>query len=352
MNSRIKLAKLSHWLHLMQPLFLLLPILIIKDVVRADNLTQRSITINTPTPSAETTHKFRFSISTPATLGSILIQYCSNDPFFNTPCTPPTGLSLADADLSAQTGETGFSIDPSSDASNLILTRTPALSSLGEVTYTFDNIINPSTSGITTYVRISTYSSSDASGTRTDQGAVAFTTSGSFAVGGFVPPFLNFCVGITVAGDCSSFSGELGNLGELGPSRTASLNSQFAASTNDVNGYLIYSLGTTLTSGNNVIPAASAPTAIGPGRSKFGLNLRKNTFPSIGADVNGNGTGLPLSDYNSPNLFMFEPGDPIAGSTKSTDYSLFTVSYITDVSADQPAGVYTTTITYLAAVQF
>jgi hypothetical protein len=142
------------------------------------------------------------------------------------------------------------------------------------------------------------------------------------------------------------------NLGILSNTATKYGTSQFSTGTNSPTGYNIYALGTTMTSGNNVIPAINPANSSRPGSSQFGLNLRANTNPSVGQDPQGAGTGVPLVGYSTPNVFSFHNGDNIAGSSLSTDFSKMTVSYVANISSAQPPGVYSTTITYLGVGNF
>jgi hypothetical protein len=315
-------------------------------------LTQRSVTLRTPIAGAVTDYTIRFRITTPASLGSIRLQFCEDTPFFNTPCAAPSGFDMSSSSLVSQTGETGFSVHGSSTDNDIVLTRVAAPSLAGPVVFDFEDVINPTTPNTTTYLRILTYPTTDGTGVSTDQGAAAFVTAGQFGTAAYVPPLLYFCVGITVAPDCSSTTGDRGDFGTLLASQTASLTSQAAAATNDPTGYVLYTMGTTMTSGNNVIPSTAFPNPSVSGISRFGINLRDNNNPNIGQDITGSGSGNVLLNYNTPNLFMFDPGAPIAEATEATDFNVYTISYITNVSPAQPPGIYVTTITYLAVAQF
>lgn len=319
----------------------------------AVDLNLRSITLTSAVPSAVTTHKYRFSLPTTNDVGSIVFQYCANSPIIYVGCLPPSGLDVSTASLSSQAGNVGFSIDSgNSSPSRIVLTRPLVAGTLLPNTYVFDNITNPSTSGETTYVRISTYASADGSGPFIDKGGVAFTVQTVFTVGTYVPPFIKLCVGLSVAPDCSSFSGDFIDFGILSSTHANTGQSQFATGTNDPGGYNIYSLGTTMTSGNNTIAAAASPVPSFPGTAQFGINLRANVLPPIGQDPVGLGTGIPSPNYNIPNRFIFSDGDNIASSPLNSDYNRMTVSYLVNVPKNQIPGVYTTTITYLAVVQF
>ena len=321
--------------------------------VQAAQLASRSIQVSTARPSAVADHLFQFTIVSTSTLGSVVFEYCENSALIEHPCTPPAGFDASTAALSAQSGNLGFSIDTLNSTTNkIVLTRTAAAALAVASSYTFSGVINPSAAASTEFVRITTYASTDGSGAYTDNGSVAFATVTPLSVGAYVPPYLKFCVGLTVAVDCSSMAGNSIDLGTLGIGQAGEAQSQFATGTNDSSGYSVYSLGTTMTSGNNTIPALAVPTPSLPGVSQFGINLRDNTSPQIGEDPVGPGTASPAPDYNNPDFYTFRPGDSITASANSTDFDRMTVSYVVNVSATQPVGVYSTTITYLAVASF
>lgn len=347
-----KLKKIKRTGHILQALLLLAVPVLFTGHSQAGQLSQRRVSISSPIAGGVVSHTISFEIVTPGALGSIQLQYCDNDPFVGTACTAPPGLDLTGAILSTQTGETGFTIDPASTANNVILTRVPAASLAGPVEYVFTNVINPTTPNNSTYVRMSTYATNDGTGPRTDQGGAVFSTAGSFGTAAFVPPFLVFCVGVTINTNCSSISGDSVNFGTLTTSQVRSVTTQSSAATNDPTGYVIYSLGTTLTSGNNTIPAMSFPNPSIAGISQFGINLRDNNNPNTGQNISGVGTGTAFANYDTPDLYMFSPGAAIAQSTLPTDYNVYTTTYIANMVSGQAPGVYVTTITYMAVAQF
>lgn len=313
----------------------------------------RSVTLSSGTPSAVATHDFSLKPISPDDVGSLAFEYCVNTSLIGVPCVPPAGLDVSGAILSFQSGNSGFSIDSADSTSNkIVLSRTlaPVNNVLSE--YKFDNIINPSTPAQTVYVRLGTFASSDGSGPNIDKGAATFAVQSIFNVGAFVPPFLQLCVGVTVSPDCSSISGDNIDLGILSSQHANAGQSQFATATNDPNGYVIFALGNTMTSGNNIIQSVPLPSASFPGTPQFGINLRSNLIPPIGQDPVGVGTGVPTANYNIPNRFTFNDGDMIASSPLTTNYNRMTVSYLVNIPSKQAAGVYATTITYVATVQF
>jgi hypothetical protein len=327
--------------------------LLINPVAGAIDINLRSITVTSAVPSAVTTHTFRLSLPTTNDVGSIVLEYCDNSPIIYVACTPPPGVDVSAAILSSQSGNIGFSIDSTNSTTNkIVLTRPAVAGNLTPSTYVFDNITNPSTPGQATYVRLSTYASADGSGPFIDKGAVAFAVQSIFTVGTYVPPFLRLCVGLIVAPDCSSFSGDSIDLGILSSTHANTGQSQFAIGTNDPSGYNVYALGTTMTSGNNIIAAAANPVPSFPGTPQFGINLRANLLPPIGQDPVGLGTGIPSANYNIPDRFVYNEGDAIASSPLGSDYNRMTVSYLVNIPNNQTPGTYTTTITYLGVVQF
>jgi hypothetical protein len=109
----------------------------------------------------------------------------------------------------------------------------------------------------------------------------------------------------------------------------------------------------------------AASTTITRGISQFGLNLKLNTVAvstvAVGAEVAvaSNGTnyrGQAITGYNTVDNFKFVTGDAVANSANGgaggSDAQIFTVSYIVNVPGSQPAGTYTTTLTYICTPTF
>ena len=314
-------------------------------------LTSRSVKVGSSLPSPTTTHAYNFTLGSVSPVGSIEFEYCSNTPFVGSVCTAPTGLNAANATLLSQTGETGFTINPIGNGNRVVLSRTSVPTSAIPVEYTFSNIVNHSASNSTVYVRIATYASSNATGPRTDSDAVAFATVSKVTVNGYVPPYLVFCVGVTVALNCSSSSGVFLDFGELRTTQPRALSSQFSVATNDPAGYSTFVAGPTMTSGNNIITSSETPRPSQTGISQFGMNLRANSNPSVGSNPVGVGTGAITSEFNSPNQFSFK-NQIVAASPISSDFNTFTVSYVVNVSSEQQPGIYSTTLTYIATAAF
>ncbi|MBP9852896.1 MAG: hypothetical protein QG629_603 [Patescibacteria group bacterium] len=319
----------------------------------AAELATRQLTMSSNITSATAQYELSFSGQSTGTVGSVRLQLCANDPFYGTPCVAPAGLDLSAASLTGQTGMTGFSIDPSSSANELVLTRTPAASIAGLATYTLQGVKNASSQG-TVFGRIETFASTDATGPRTDAAglAIAYLDS-AIGVQSTVPPYLLFCIGNTVqAYDCSTANGNFTDFGDFSITSTATGQTQMIVATNAEFGYTIRAMGTTLTSGTNVIPALATPDIARKGVSQFGMNLRANGVPPVGHDVMGGGSGVIRPAYNAPNYFAFIPGDTLVQSPTPEYKRLFTVTYMANISKNQPPGAYVSTLTYVALASF
>lgn len=318
----------------------------------AAQLQGRSLQIDSSTAGANTRHTFKFSYTTTGVpVGSIMFEYCTS-PLLEVTCDAPTGMNATNAILTDQIGEGGYFI-LTGQTNRIILTRAPSLPpTINPSTYVFDNIVNPTDPAKTFYVRITTHGSTDGTGPNIDFGAVVNATTVGVAVSGEVPPYLKFCVGITISDDCTTAEDNLVDLGTLSTSKVSSGTSQMMVATNADFGLVIGMYGTTMTSGNNVISALETPTVSAPGNAQFGLNLRDNSNPNVGADPTGGGIATPTAKYNTPNRYAFTSGDTVVTSGDVTDTRKFTVSYIANVPPDQMPGVYTATLTYICTATF
>lgn len=318
----------------------------------ADILADKSATLSTADISATSTYRIRFSIPSAITFGSLEIQICSNDPFPQRPCTFPAGIDMTGATLSAQSGATGFVIAPGSTANRIVLTRVPSAAPAGAVSYTLDNIVNPSSPG-SYYIRMQTFDTSDASGTKSYEGGIAYAIVNPISIKATVPPYLVFCTGVTIQGlNCTNSTGDYIDFGELSFRNTASGSSQILAATNAQSGYNVTVDGTTMTSGTNEIAAIPSNDVSRPGTPQFGLNLTANSTPAGGSATSGPGVAIPVAGYTQSNLYQFVDGDTLITWPVPDNLRLYTVSYIVNVPKDQAPGVYVTTLTYIALGTF
>jgi hypothetical protein len=319
----------------------------------AADLVPRSMRLsNSQAAATGVTYQLAFTVASGGPLGSLAIQFCQEGPLPFTPCTAPAGFDASGALLAVQSGEAGFSIYSGSTANEIILTRPPAFAFSGSASqYSFIGMTNPSDDG-PVFIRLLTYASSDASGPATDTGGLVVAINPPATIYAEVPPFLLFCLGESISGtDCSSATEPFSDLGSLSPLATGAAQSQVLVATNAADGYTLWVLGTTMTSGNNVLPAMNGSSSQ-KGVSQFGMNLRANTNPLVGQEASGPGVGSPLGGYGQQNQFRFSSGDAIVTAPTPDDYRKYTVSYVVNVDKDQPGGVYSTTLTYVALANF
>ena len=289
--------------------------------------------------------------TTQTAIGSVDMLFCIN-PIPTATCVAPPGLDVSQAVLSAQTGETGYSVTTQT-SNHLVLSRTAAIVGNTPSTYTFENVTNPTSMPTSFAIRLADYASSNATGPVLDLGSVVSQVTSGILLQTQVPPMLIFCVGQQVSDDCASADGSYTNMGTLSSDKTLIAHSQMAVGTNASGGYAITINGTSMEAGSNVITPLATPTVSAPGNSQFGVNLRANTSPVVGGDPDGaSSNATPMNNYNTPNLFMFKDGDIVATASNVSLVRRFTVSYMVNVPPDLRAGVYTTTLTYICTGRF
>jgi hypothetical protein len=347
---------------------------VMPSVAGAAQITNRSLTLMAGAtdggsePGGVVNHSFAFTLPGGSNIGSIQFQYCL---LAAGACTTPTGLVTTSATLGNETGATGFTMVNTTNGAPYLTRTAAAVGNNQAVTYRLDTITNPTTTNLTFFVRISSYLTTDASGGATDTGTVAAATATQIVLDGTMPESLVFCAGASVSTtlgvpDCSTATAGTISFDQLfSPIDTASTQSQMAASTNAGSGYIITVNGPTLTSGSNTVTAMGSSTTGVKGTSQFGMNLKLNTTATTtvarGLEVApaANGTnyrGQATAGYNTVDNFKFTTGDTVAdsanGGAGGTDAQIFTVSYIVNVPGSQPAGTYTTTLTYICTPTF
>lgn len=354
-------------------------------------ITNRSLTLvgdpSTPTvggslPGGLVKHSFSFTLkNTTDNLGSIMFQYCTTAAEVpdGINCVAPTGISTATANMSNESGAIGFtgidhgSLDDAVDGVNntVTLKRGSASKLLGDtpVSYDISGVINPTTRG-TFFVRITTYASLDGTGPVLESGTVAAATNYAINLDGTMPESLVFCAGAEISlntgnvPDCATATLGTVSFDRLfSPTDTAIAQSKMAASTNAGFGYSIAVHGPTLTSGSNTI----APMSDGSGNStgsiqgtpQFGLNLVENLTTAdkpFGAALTQSGgtlyTGAPAANYGTAEKFKYQDADVLATSAGGSDAQIYTVAYMANVPGSQPAGTYSTTLTYICTPKF
>jgi len=336
-------------------------------------------------PGGNANHLFEFTLPTSGNVGSIKFEYCTTaaNSIASPTCVTPTGLDTTGGavTLGNETGATGFSLNKTTNGAPYLTRTAASITGPLNVSYRLDTVVNPTTEG-TFFVRISTYPTTDTSGAATDNGTVTASTAEQIVLSGTMPESLVFCAGADItktAGvpDCSTATSGVISFNQLfSPTDTASAISKMAASTNAGFGYAITVNGPTLTSGANTIGGISSPSASAKGIAQFGLNLVTNTLtaapgfdsgytaPTLSANIDltsdgVNLNGRPMTDYATQDTFKFVTGDIVAdsnfnntGQPDPSDSQIYTVSYIANVPGSQPAGTYTSTLTYICTPTF
>lgn len=315
---------------------------------------ERSLFMNTTEPGATTSYELSFRYMSLQAVGSLDMLFCL-DPIPHHACVPPQGLNVSNAQLSEQSGEDGFSITQRS-SNRLVLSRPAEMinQSVSSV-YRFDNIINPTDQTQAFSIRLKSHASSNATGSQIDFGSVRAQVASGIVIQTQVPPMLIFCVAEEVSENCAETNENFyTNMGEMSATETLVAQSQMSVGTNASGGFAITVNGNPFTAGTSVVQSPSTPTLSRPGTDQFGINLVANDAPAVGLDPVGleNTNIIVSSDYNIPNSYKYRSGDLIAYSPNVSLMGKFTVSYIVNSSPDLRAGVYTTTLTYIASGRF
>lgn len=354
----------------------------------AAQLTTRSLTLQAGVtdggskPGGVVNHYFQFTTGSTNSIGSILFSYCTTP---SGSCTVPTGMDTVSAGITLDqtgSGASGFTLVNTTEPNGSpYITRVAANINSGvglkfkllavtnpDNTNCFSGT-TPQSNNCTFYVRISTFTSTDATTGLHDTGVVAASTATPIVLSGYMPESLVFCTGGSVSTtssvpDCSTATSGIITLPDFSPTATSFTTSQMAASTNAGSGYVITVNGVTLTSGGNTVTAATTNSngdLSVNGTGQFGLNLKDNATPNIGTEIApaSNGTnyrGQATTGYNSADRYRFVTGENVAdsanGGAGGTDAQIFTIAYIVNVPGSQPAGTYTTTLTYICTPTF
>lgn len=316
---------------------------------------ERGLFMHSAVPSATTTYDVSFQYASSDPIGSIDMLFCI-DPIPYMPCVTPPGLDVSQATLTSQDGEVGYSIDGSSHTANhIMLTRTPtAPTVVGKSTYTLSGVVNPVDPSKSFSIRLRSHSTTDATGPQINFGSVKGQVSDDITIQTQVPPMLIFCLAQEVDESCLDTNETYyQDMGEVGVDNTVIAQSQMAVGTNATDGFAITVHGDPPSAGTRVIDAPVVPTASQQGTEQFGINLVANTAPAVGDDPQGPWTNaLPASDYGTPDMYKYVPGDMVAYSPNVSLMRKFTVSYILNASPSLPAGVYSTTLTFVASGRF
>ena len=360
----------------------------------------------------KTAETFTFTAPTNQNIGSIIFKFCddpipldaTSGPGDGT-CNSPTGFNAANVvSIISQTENAGapstpFTLDTTTVLSGapygcagtspartncIALTRTATSNATNTVWVfkfgglTSDYITNPSTDNQSFFARIQTYTD-NAYATKGDYGSVAASTAQQIDITAKVKEVLNFSVAanasnVTAPGaSCSPLttSGTSGDMklgdsnGVLSFNTPYDAHSYFRLSSNTNGGVTVYYSGDTLKNGTTNSIAATGTTAVAstPGTPQFGLGIDSSDATPNGYNftsgltaaaqyASANGT---LGTVGTPGsaLFAFDTGSKttpvvIASAAGPVGCNTGSVRYVGNISTSTAAGIYTTTITYIA----
>jgi len=344
------------WRHLWSPELVALLLALFVFVAPASastRLEDRSLYMQNNEPGNTTSYTVSFRYMTPVPANSVDLLFCES-PIPYEACITPPGLDVSQAVLTDQTGEVGYSV-LSKSPNHIVLSRpSSGLPGNNLSSYTFENMKNPTDISKSFSIRLRTHSSSDATGNQIDFGSVKGQVVRGINIETQVPPMLIFCLAQQVDYGCTGTNDTYyTDMGQLDSESTLTAKSEMAVGTNATGGFAITAVGTPFSAGTNVINSPTSPTESQPGTDQFGINLVANNAPAIGDDPEGDFTNAVASpDYAIQNKYKYVSGDVVAFSPNVSLMKKFTVSYIVNSSPSLKAGVYSTTITYIASGRF
>lgn len=131
--------------------------------------------------------------------------------------------------------------------------------------------------------------------------------------------------------------------GSFSPTVASTTTSTFSVVDYTSFGYAVQIIGTPPTNGSHSITPMSTTGTSSPGTEQFGINLVANTLPAVfGANPdNGSfGFGTAATNYNTANNYRYVSGETIASAPKSSGETIYTISYMVNVSSITPGGQY------------
>lgn len=140
------------------------------------------------------------------------------------------------------------------------------------------------------------------------------------------------------------------DLGFLETTQASTTTGQFYVRAWQANGYGVQTASDPPTNGtgDQIAPLTAGGTSV-PGTEQFGINLIKNVAfaggPDLGEDPvqvpdNTFAFGAVVSGYDTDATFRYNKGDFVARSTQSTSRTIYTVSYLYNISEVTPSGQY------------
>jgi hypothetical protein len=353
-----------------------------------------------------------FTTATTSAVEGIIVDFCANDPIISDSCTAPTGFSVGAGTLSpnvtcstacaagtwvgaAQTGSANRTLQITNATSNTI-------NSGVTISFTLTTVTNPTSAVGPFYARILTYATTagatgyvataPATGAAVvDAGGIALSTANQLTITAKVQEQLTFCLyesaatagsGATTGdgGNCSG-SGNTVTLGNTNGVLSAAgpyvdLGTHYDIQTNALHGAVLYFKGAPPTTPNsNVLEsstlsgtgaAATTSYASTTGAPQFGLcswavsgttaNLTiqapynggtcSSTTQSSDSGTTG-GTGTAQFGFDIASAAS-STGDELAAFPNAGSYATGDIAFLGNIANTTVAGIYTTTLTFIA----
>ncbi len=367
-----------------------LPVVVSQKAHAYGLLGSRSIQLTDSSVSASgVTYKVTFNAATTATIKSFAVDFCSNSPIIGQTCSAVAGFNVGTPTI------TGFTINGSPQTwtyakynSNRTISLTDAtgvaITAGQTITFDMTGVTNPSSLG-TFYGRILTYpndsganSASDYGGgtigTPTDAGGIALSTASQITVTSKVQERLNFCVytgaNCGAGGTAVTLGDTNGVLDPAGPyvDRTT----KYDVGTNASGNVAIRIKGNTLNTGGFTITGNATPVASSLGTEQFGFCTYESTAGSSAlavdtaydGDAAGTnpaactgttqtaGTGSTGGDNSAAFTFDTSSINTTYGQTFVSkppgSTSTGTIAFIGNIANTTEAGIYATTLTFIA----
>lgn len=423
------------------------------DVSAFGEVTSRSIEMNSSAKGAtNVTYYASFTTATTASLESIVINFCSNDPIIDDTCSNASGAvptlpaSPTVTVTGAGTGWTASSAFPTTPPtgcsstgyvnSTLYLTNTTAqaVNASTAITITISGVTNPNTTNTSFYGRIFTFTNNvqtnataadnycpsgnngtsgnlSALATQVDGGGVAMSTAAQITITAKVQEEILFCMyvsNVAMNAKASTATGDGGNCSGTGSSVTlgnqygvlssanayTDVNTHYDIQTNASHGAVIaftgapLNIGNITTCGTSTANCIESSTASGTGAvatssygstagsPQFGFctvavaGTTANLIPQAPYDSSGNGncgnvtqtsgTGTPTFPGDGGAYFGFNIaaaantstahyyGSEFATFPNPGNFATGDIAFIGNISNTTPAGIYQTTLTFIA----
>jgi len=175
---------------------------------------------------------------------------------------------------------------------------------------------------------------------------------GSLAVGGAASTNFQVQAGATTTSDPAlavSVNGTV-NFPTFSATTPATTTTTFTVLNYTTYGYVAQIVGNPPSNGATTLSAMSTTGPSVAGSSQFGINLVANTSPaSVGANPNNGqfGFGTVAPNYATANSYRYVSGETIAQATKNSGLTTYTITFLVNVPALTPGGVYTSNQTLI-----